>query len=47
MQEASVALLMCQMQPERMQTFPLLEPRKAPDPVEFLFDATPKQSVTC
>jgi hypothetical protein len=49
MQEASVVLLLVsQMQPARMQTFHLiLEPRKAPDPVEFPFNTTPKQSVTC
>jgi hypothetical protein len=49
MQEASVALLTShQMQLARMQTFPLLEPRKAPKPLEFPFDTTPrKQSMTC
>jgi hypothetical protein len=47
MQEASAALLMSQMQPARMHAFHFLEPRKAPDPVEFPFDTTPKQSMTC
>jgi hypothetical protein len=47
MLEASVALLTSQTQPARRQTFCLLVLRKAMDPLEFLFDTTPKQNMIC
>ena len=49
MLEANVALLISQTKPARrqMQTYHPSEPRREMDPVEFLFDSTPKQNMIC